>query len=65
MSQEKTYTLGSTRCDCHPETCCCSDYTIYENGKEYAQIVSKEIGDHIVEALNFFEKKGQLEGRLK
>jgi hypothetical protein len=62
---EKKYTLGGNPCDCHPETCSCDDYAIYENGKKYFTIFDKSKGEHVVNALNFFEEHGGLGGKLR
>ena len=40
-----------TRCGCHPETCCCGDYTLKINGS-YAACGSKERMHRIADAVN-------------
>ena len=32
------YTLGPNPCKCHPETCACDDYAIFQNGEKYITI---------------------------
>jgi hypothetical protein len=59
------YTLGGNYCDCHPETCNCADYMIFKNKEKYAPVNRKEVGEHIVECLNFFEKNKNLVNKLK
>lgn len=47
----QTYSVGINFCNCHPETCCCNRYAIFENkdGKmvkhstHYAEKTAKEI----------------------
>ncbi|MGD9275891.1 MAG: hypothetical protein PVJ67_01840 [Candidatus Pacearchaeota archaeon] len=55
MTNEK-YTLGKNSCDCHPETCHCADYAIYEEGKKYIPVFDRPKGEHIVNALNLLDK---------
>ena len=56
IDKKKLYTLGRNHCDCYPEICNCQNYIVYENGRNYFSIHNKSIGEHVVEALNFFEK---------
>jgi hypothetical protein len=66
LSPKQKYKLEIHPCDCHPETCTCDPYAIYENGKKYITIFEKSTGEHIVEALNFFEEnKLGLEGKTE
>ena len=56
MTEDIKYTLEVNSCNCHPETCNCSDYMIFKNKEKYTPVNNKEVGKHIVDSLNFFEE---------
>ncbi|MCL5018161.1 MAG: hypothetical protein M1416_00125 [Candidatus Pacearchaeota archaeon] len=65
MNEKIVYTLDKNYCKCHPETCNCFDYAVYENGVKYFTLNDKIKGEHIVKALNFFENNKNLVNKLK
>jgi hypothetical protein len=42
------FEIKPTRCDCHPETCCCPDYTLFLDGKRLVRDSDKENLEQIV-----------------
>ena len=54
------YRVGSNTCKCHPETCCCPSYAIYDSSNEkvpgYA-FSDKVIAENVARLLNMEDKK--------
>lgn len=51
------YKVGVNYCNCHPETCCCNDWAIYnENDEKYSTFFRKEVALEICELLNNKER---------
>jgi hypothetical protein len=48
----KRYTVEMNRCSCHPETCCCNDWAVYDKGKKVTTFFEKESADLFCEYLN-------------
>lgn len=48
---EAVATVEKTRCGCHPETCCCGDYTLRINGR-YVACGSQKNMREIADAIN-------------
>lgn len=49
------YYVNRNRCNCHPETCCCSDWAVYRpNGEKYAPFYAKEIAEEVAKALTVY-----------
>jgi len=47
------YRLKATRCNCHPETCCCSPWQLFDpDGKYVSSFDNKKNGKKIVKKLN-------------
>lgn len=42
-----TIEIRPTHCNCHPETCCCSPFQVFRNGKRVGNSVTKELADLI------------------
>lgn len=42
------FEIKPTRCDCHPETCCCPDYTLFIDGKRLVRDSNKDNLEQIV-----------------
>jgi hypothetical protein len=53
MNKSKRYTHGPTRCDCHPETCCCQDWAVYNpEGRKHSTYNSEESAAAMAEILS-------------
>lgn len=50
------YKVVRTNCTCHPETCCCDDWTITKNGEKFTTCYLKATAEQIAKALNFYEE---------
>ena len=50
------YRVGRNSCNCHPETCGCSDWVIlHPDGDVVCRIYSRETADFLAESLNLLE----------
>ena len=54
MSNKDRYTLKSSQCNCHPETCGHWDYRVYDNHKheDVVKYISEDEGAQLVNELN-------------
>lgn len=50
--KKPVFSVRRNSCDCHPETCCCDKWAIYQDEKKITTIFSKETARNIVESLN-------------
>lgn len=47
------YTYERTRCDCHPETCCCQPFSVFSpEGRLMAYTYSQAAAERLIKALN-------------
>lgn len=48
------YVVKGNSCNCHPETCCCDDYQIYDtvDKKKYLTMHNSDIADDVCAKLN-------------
>jgi hypothetical protein len=46
------YQVVPNQCSCHPETCCCDDWAIFENGSKKLTMHRKEDADEYAATLN-------------
>jgi hypothetical protein len=44
-----TLSYARTRCDCHPETCCCPDYTVFCDGVVLAKVNDEKMAQKLCE----------------
>ena len=51
---DKRYIVILTRCDCHPETCRCDPYTIYDTKEKekFTTAYNKSTAQKVADALN-------------
>ena len=53
------YTVGPNHCRCHPETCCCDDWAIFNPDRsKHSTHYSKEHADEYCFLLNEKERRG-------
>jgi len=53
-----TYVVEKTLCDCHPETCCCPDFSIVDsNGETFMKLMDKKKALIIASALTHYENR--------
>jgi hypothetical protein len=48
----KRYTVEPNSCSCHPETCCCNDWAVYDKGKKVITFFEKCAAERYCEYLN-------------
>jgi len=49
----KKWHVRINSCDCHPETCCCSDYVVCSSdGERYSTFNNEAMAEDIAELLN-------------
>lgn len=51
------YEVVRTRCDCHPETCCCPPWTIFCNGEVLTKTYDREPIDRLIDMFKDRSKK--------
>lgn len=52
----KTYSAKPNRCGCHPETCCCNDWAVFDsNGARIGTYFREEDAEETAEYLNGLE----------
>lgn len=56
----REYSVRTNKCKCHPETCCCDDWAIYEMERKILTIYDKEVAEWVSSRLNFSEKSVML-----
>jgi hypothetical protein len=48
----KKYIVDFNSCRCHPETCCCKDWAIWEGSKKVETFTEKFFADRVCELMN-------------
>lgn len=57
--KKKRYIIRPNWCNCHPETCCCDDYVIWDTkkNKKLMTIFNLSTAEHVIKKLNKKAKK--------
>jgi len=51
------YEVLRNRCDCHPETCCCRPWAVFQGKEKVETFHVKEVAENIAQLLNAAEGK--------
>lgn len=52
------YHVDVNRCKCHPETCCCNDWAIFDkDGKRHSAHHTEKLANEFCDLLNLREKR--------
>ena len=46
------YKATGNTCDCHPETCCCKDWAVFDGNKKHSTYFDKATAVQVAESLN-------------
>lgn len=53
----KKFHVRVNRCHCHPETCCCNDWAVFDPmGKKHSTFFERHTADDVAYALNLKEE---------
>ena len=53
------YLVEVNRCNCHPETCCCNDWVLYDpDGEKITTFFHKKDAEKLADTLNSVPNKG-------
>jgi hypothetical protein len=49
----KKFHVRVNYCKCHPETCCCNDWAVFDpNGKKHSTFFAEDTAHEVADALN-------------